>query len=140
MSCGKETETTEVKKIEEKQIQKEFAGNYVTESFEKRKEGYDWMAVKVSHENENEINVSVRSRSDKKKPTCTFDAVAKKMDDNSFYSELDKGTVLFKFSNDTLSISTKEFDNRFMLQYFCSGGGSVMGSYMKTTEKIDYND
>ena len=54
------------------------AGDYVTSEYQKRSEGYDWVAVKVSEITDSILQISVRSRADIKKPTCTFDAKAYK--------------------------------------------------------------
>ena len=51
-------------------------GNYVDDSYDKRSEGFDWVAVSVKQNGNNSISISVRSRADKKKPTCTFDTKA----------------------------------------------------------------
>ena len=44
-------------------------GNYVDDSYAKRGEGYDWVALTVKEHLNNSIAISVRSRADKKKPT-----------------------------------------------------------------------
>ena len=43
-----------------------FTGDYVSESYSKRSEGYDWMAVSVNQLSDSSVHIMVRSRIDKK--------------------------------------------------------------------------
>lgn len=83
------------------------SGNYVTEDYNKRGEGYDWVAVLVNQINENAIKVKVRSRADKKKPTCTFDTRADKKSDGVYAANVSGKTVLFTFTDGNLNIGTE---------------------------------
>ncbi|APD07226.1 hypothetical protein UJ101_01715 [Flavobacteriaceae bacterium UJ101] len=114
------------------------SGNYVSESYSKRDMGYDWVAVKINQTSPGQISISIRSRADKKKPSCTFDSIAEKIKDNTFQTIIEKKTILFEFNHNALTISTKDFDDRFILMYFCNGGGSLMGEYKKITEELDH--
>ncbi|WP_297093230.1 PliI family lysozyme inhibitor of I-type lysozyme [uncultured Draconibacterium sp.] len=112
-------------------------GNYVDDTYAIRHEGYDWVAVSVKEGANNSINVSVRSRADKKKPTCSFDAQAFKTDDNTYESVNDGKTIVYTFSNDSITISTKNKADENMLYFFCSGGATFAGSYKKIDEPLD---
>src|SRR5687768_10231693 len=81
-SCNTETKKQEKENQTEQRVAKndDFEGNYVNNSYNQRKEGYDWVAVIVSKESDNQLKIAVRSRADKKKPTCTFDILAQKLD------------------------------------------------------------
>ncbi|CAA0152015.1 hypothetical protein V2647_10600 [Tenacibaculum maritimum] len=114
----------------------DFSGNYVTASYKKRNEGYDWIAVSVKQNSEKEIAVSVCSRADIKKQTCTFDAIAEKMNANTFATVVDGKTILFTFKSNGISITTEKFEDRFILNYYCSGGGSLAGDYEKINEPL----
>lgn len=114
-----------------------FSGNYVSASYEKRSEGYDWIAVSVKQNSQDEIAVSVRSRADKKKPTCTFDAIAKKLNANTFKALVNGKAVLFTYKDNSISISTENPDDSGILNFYCSGGASIAGEYQKINEPLD---
>jgi len=127
----------EVNNLKETEEVITFFGNYVSESYSKRNEGYDWVAVSITQWNSDEAKIKIRSRADKKKPTCTLDAIAKKVTSTIYESTLDGKAVLFTLENNTLSIKTKnEKDNDF-LSFYCSGGASISGRYLKINEPLD---
>ncbi|SMO79085.1 hypothetical protein [Solitalea koreensis] len=112
-------------------------GNYVSDGYEKRNEGYDWVAVSVSDLGNEMIKIKVRSRVDKKKPTCTFDAIAQKQDDKTYKSVSNGKGVLFKIENNMLSIASEFPEDDGILFFYCSGGASLGGNYKKINEAID---
>ena len=115
----------------------ELAGNYVSSEYGKRNDGYDWVAVMVTQTNDSTVHISVRSRADKKKPTCTYDSEATKINDITFKAETDGKNILFTFKDKVLSITTEKEDDKDILSYFCSGGGSLLGNYTKIKEALD---
>lgn len=140
-STSQESESTTLSAIKPTITIAHFTGDYVTESYAKRKEGYDWMAVTISDNGNQTANIRVRSTIAKKKPSCTFEANAVLLNDSTLTyvapritggkdATLPDSTTMFfiKKGND-LEISTKDFNNRFDLMYYCSGGGSLMGLY-----------
>ncbi|OZV68000.1 PliI family lysozyme inhibitor of I-type lysozyme [Winogradskyella aurantia] len=112
-------------------------GNYVSEDYSKRSEGYDWIAVSVAETENHQLNISVRSRGDKKEPTCTFDAVAKKVDDNTYQTQINGKTILFKFTPTQIRITAENEQDEGLLYFYCSGGASIAGSYLKLNEPLD---
>ncbi|WP_194767651.1 hypothetical protein [Tamlana sp. I1] len=115
----------------------DIAGNYATAEYSKRNEGYDWIGVNVSQLNENEINIRVRSRADKKKPTCTFDTKAHKKSNNTYYTAVDGKTVLFTFNAGKLTIATENASDDSALYFYCSGGATFAGEYSKIDGALD---
>lgn len=114
------------------------SGNYVTSDYQKRNEGYDWVAVKVNEVTDSILQVSVRSRADMKKPTCTFDATAYKTQvANTFKASVEGYNIFFVFDADSLSISGETEQDNTMLGYFCSGGATLAGVYRKIAEPLD---
>lgn len=113
------------------------SGDYVSDGYEKRKEGYDWVAVSVRHTSDSSIHVAVRSRADKKKPTCTFDADAVAANDTTYKASVEGKNILFVFTNDNIVISTENEEDKYLLNYYCSGGGSLADSYKKIHEPLD---
>jgi hypothetical protein len=113
-------------------------GNYVSESYQNRKEGYDWVAVKVNQLTDSILQVSVRSRADIKKPTCTFDAKAFKTPvTNTFKANVEGYNIFFIFNADSLIISGETDEENLMLGYFCSGGATLAGIYHRLSEPLD---
>ena len=134
----------EIKKVNQenviepiKQELPEVAGNYVSDYYQNRNEGYDWIAISVKNIGENTIGISVRSRADKKKPTCTLDTKANKVNDSLFTSAVNGLTVMFTFHKDTLNISTERPEQADGLQYYCSGGGNFIGNYARIDGDLD---
>jgi len=111
-----------------------FDGYYVTDSYFNRNERYDWVGVSVKMKNDTTADIAIRSRSDIKKPTCTFDAVAVVIDQATLQSTFENKFINFTFSKSYLQISS---GSDGILSYFCSGGGSLAGTYQKLDEMID---
>ena len=110
---------------------------YVSDSYFKKNEGYDWVLVSLKQINDFEIKVSVRSRADKKKPTCTFDDILYKRENNIYASYKEGKTILFKISDNSLSIEGGSAEDENILHYFCSGGATLKGEYKKLEGEID---
>jgi len=115
----------------------EWQGNYVSIDYYKRNDGYDWIGVSVVQTDDEGITVSVRSRADKKKPTCTFDTNAKKVDDENYLAIVEGKAILFSRLDDKLTISTQEPGDIGLLSFYCSGGGTLAGEYTKIDEPLD---
>ncbi|WP_201590794.1 hypothetical protein [Psychrobacter pulmonis] len=111
-------------------------GDYASEGYHKRAQGFDWVGVMVradGADNGDQINIQVRARSDVKKPSCHFDGKAILMGQDDahgviFQSNINDSTAFFQFKDDTLSIDSQD---KYALNYFCSGGGSIVGEYQK---------
>ncbi|KAB1071901.1 hypothetical protein F6U93_00215 [Tamlana haliotis] len=124
------TEATEINTID-------VSGNYVTDDYSQRSEGYDWVGVIVNQLNDNSISVKVRSRADKKKPTCTFDTKADKRDDATYAANVSGKMVLFTFKEGHLNIATENPADEAALFFYCSGGATFAGDYSKLNEALD---
>ena len=116
---------------------KNLEGNYVTEEYSRRDEGYDWIVASVRSTSDTEAYITLRSRSDRKKPTCTFEGKGTLQTGSTIKVGIEGKMVLFTFGDDTLSISTEKEEDLAFLQYFCSGGGSLHGKYVKIDELLD---
>lgn len=112
-------------------------GNYVSDGYSNRNQGYDWISVIVTSTTDSKLSIKVRSRADKKKPTCTFDAIVQKIDDNNYQTQINDKVILFQFSSNALSITTKNETDRGLLNFYCSGGASFAGTYRKINEGLD---
>ncbi|KRG35282.1 hypothetical protein AK822_07115 [Psychrobacter sp. P11F6] len=114
-------------------------GDYADEGYEKRAQGYDWVGVMVRAESDQQINIKVRARSDIKKPSCQFDGKATLMGQDDahgiiFQSKVNDSTAFFQFKDDKLTIDSQD---KYALNYFCSGGGTLVGDYQKLTTDLE---
>lgn len=133
-----ETVAQQAEPAQQKEINlPEISGNYVSADYQQRAEGYDWVAVSTKLVSETKMAISVRSRADKKKPTCTFDALATRMDDTTYMTIINEKKVLFSFKEDKITIKTDNPDNSSTLNFYCSGGASLAGEYKKINEPLD---
>lgn len=137
IGCKDETKKTENILTPEATEELNVLGSYVSDDYSKRSEGYDWVAVSVTETESNNLNISIRSRADKKKPTCTFDAVAKKVDDKVYRTQIDEKSILFEFTNAQINITAEKEEDEGLLYFYCSGGASIAGTYLKINEPID---
>lgn len=117
--------------------EKLMGGNYVSAGYQQRNKGYDWVAVIVEDLGNGRLHIKVRSRADKKKATCTMDAIVDKVDGLVYRASLPQGKVLFEFADDRLTIKGEDDKDMPALYYYCSGGASLAGNYSRITEKID---
>lgn len=110
-------------------------GLYVSEGYAQRAEGADWVSVAVTAGEGQQLKVEVRSRSDIKKPTCTFDALADRKDDSTYVAVHEGKNILFTFTEADLNISTENPADSDLLHFFCSGGATLAGQYIKFVEE-----
>lgn len=112
-----------------------FTGDYVSQGYSQRAEGYDWSVVSIKALSDSTSNITVRSRADIKEPTCKFDGIGYVSASGDTLTTLyDDGKIYFTLAEDTLQISS---DTPQLLSFFCSGGGSLRGDYVKLHDKLD---
>lgn len=128
--------STVSKKTETEPKRMDFSGNYVSDGYFQRNENYDWVAVSVKQGIDN-IILRVRSRADKKKPTCTLDLTAKKFNDTTYIALLDQKPVKITFGENSINIATERPEDGGILHFYCSGGATVAGQYKKIDEPLD---
>jgi hypothetical protein len=114
-----------------KTTKRDIIGSYVSDSYFQKDKGYDWVKVDISSSEKNGIIVAIRSRTDKKKPTCTFDGTLEYIKEDLFLCKTEQGNILFQFSDSNLNIKEEDPDEIAVLYYNCSGGGSLKGLYTK---------
>ena len=113
-----------------------FVGDFVSDGYVDRQKGADWYAVIIDQVQDSLYQISIRSRADKKKPSCTFDAKAIAKDATHLIANKDSLEIVFTFTDSTLTINTAN-DKADQLQYYCSGGGSIAGTYQRLNENLD---
>ena len=116
-------------------------GDYASDGYAKRAQGYDWVGVMIRADGNEQIDIKVRARSDVKKPTCHFDGKATLMGQDEahgviFQSKVNDSTAFFQFKDDTLTIDSQD---KYALNYFCSGGASLVGEYQKLEGDLALN-
>ena len=119
-------------------------GDYASEGYHKRAQGSDWVGVMVradGADNGDQINIQVRARSDVKKPSCHFDGKATLMGQDEahgviFQSKVNDRTAFFQFKDDILTIDSQD---KYALNYFCTGGTSLVGAYQKLEGNLALN-
>lgn len=112
-------------------------GNYVSDGYQQRAEGSDWVGVHIEQTSDTTVHIRIRSRVDIKKPTCTFDADAQVIGKDSLESLHEGKSVLYLFKNDTLTIKGRNEEAENLLYFFCSGGATVAGAYAKINGELD---
>lgn len=112
-------------------------GRYVTDTYELRGEGYDWVAVNIGKYSEDEIFLKVRSRADKKKPTCTFDINAFRVNDSLYATTVQGKLINISFTAHSVTIAAESEVDDAALKFFCTGGATVAGTYHKIYDPID---
>lgn len=114
-----------------------FVGHYATEDYARRGEGYDWVAVAIEKIDDHSAYVKVRSRGDKKRPTCSFDGVGTPVDGSTLEVRVDAHPLRFTLAGDTLTAAVTVEDDRYLLSYFCSGGATLEGPFLRISEPLD---
>lgn len=140
ISCKNDSNKSKIPESEvthEAEISSDIYGNYVSIGYDNRSQGYDWVSVAISDAGDNRLKIKVRSRADKKKPTCTFDATATKVNETTYKSLVDDKTILYVFESGSLTISTENPEFIGSLGFYCSGGASVEDTYTKIDGELD---
>lgn len=57
--------------------------------------------------------------------------MAERIEERVYQTVFEGKAILFTFSDNALTVSPKDTTNRELLYYFCSGGGSLAGTYGK---------
>ncbi|OCB76517.1 hypothetical protein [Flavobacterium crassostreae] len=109
-----------------------FEGKYL---YGKKQGGAYWIEVKITDlKNQQHYNVTVQSKEIKGKSCCRFNKTGTLKNDTLFIKTTDwkkPVTVIITKKNRTITIDAieKEADDRYALNWYCCGGGSLMGDY-----------
>jgi hypothetical protein len=126
---------TDVEAAPKEEIQN-FSGNYVSNGYSKRMNGYDWVAMVVEHKDDF-VEFKVRSRADNKKPTCLYDGKANRTGGSIFNTYVDGNPVSLKFRGDSLIVEALDEEGERALFFYCSGGATFAGAYQKIEGSLD---
>ncbi len=102
---------------------------YANEGYSLREAGADWIMVSIIPLAYSQLQISVKSRDDIKKPTCTYSSTAHLNPKTGDYEANEKGqNITFIFSDNQLEINSTDTN---LLHYFCSGGATLKGTYQQ---------
>ncbi|AKX54596.1 hypothetical protein AKN90_01900 [Thiopseudomonas alkaliphila] len=103
--------------------------NYVDDGYSLREQGADWVMITATPLADSKLQIAVKSRSDIKKPTCTYNATARFNPKTGDYETNENGqTISFTFSDQQLEIDGSDSN---LLYYYCSGGATLKGVYQQ---------
>lgn len=113
-------------------------GDYATDGYDKRQQGYDWVGVMVRPFGESEIDIKVRARGDIKNPSCSYDGKATLMGQDLahgviFQTVANNSVTFLQFKDGKLTIDSQD---KMALHYFCSGGDTLAGDYQKLASQL----
>lgn len=108
--------------------------SYVSDDYHNRKQGYDWVAVETTVQVNNSLKVQIRSRIDKKKPTCTFDGIAYPVSTNLYQIKQSDMTLNLTLNAKSIDIAPAQDSDRYKAMMYCSGGGSLIGTYQSIAQ------
>ena len=113
-------------------------GDYATDGYDKRQQGYDWVGVMVRPFGEAEIDIKVRARGDIKQPSCRYDGKATLMGQDQahgviFQTVANNSVTFLQFKDGKLTIDSQD---KMALHYFCSGGDTLAGDYQKLASEL----
>ncbi len=114
-------------------------GDYASADYDKRRQGYDWVGVQIRPFDTAEINIKVRSRSDIKKPSCRYEGQATLMGQDEAHGIIFKtiandSVTFLQFKDGKLTIDAQD---KYALNYFCSGGATLAGDYQKLAGRLE---
>lgn len=130
-------DTTTEAAEEKTEVHTPMVRNYVDQSYPNRSQGDDWVAVIAKENPDNTMSISVRSRADKKKPTCTFDAKAFKQEGSTYESYFDGKKIVYTITDESITITTENKSDEDALSFFCSGGANFAGTYSRLNDPLD---
>lgn len=109
---------------------------YVSDGYDRRAQGYDWMAVETVPQADKTLKVAVRSRVDRKKPSCTFDGTAHPLAANHYRIRQNGMTLnlLLRGSDLLIEAEAPAANGGDPTAYYCSGGGSLTGQYRQVEQ------
>jgi hypothetical protein len=114
-----------------------FEGTFVSDGYGQRSEGYDWVAVSIRTLSDTSAHVAVRSRVDLKRATCTFDSDAFWTGEEKLVIPFEDKKFILSLSADTLKIRGTDEKSFNLLYYFCSGGATLEGNYVRLDGPVE---
>lgn len=114
-----------------------FIGEFVTEDYEKREDGYDWTVVRILQNEMGELSAEISSRSDLKRPSCHWQTLLDTLNEETLTTSFMDQRILFRVKGDSLFIEGENQEAENLLHFFCNGGGSLKNIYTRIHESLD---
>ncbi len=131
-------ETTQSPQEAKVSVSENFVGDYVTESYDSRSQGSDWIVARISKPNDDLLKLEISSRADRKRPSCTWSTSVQIKDENTLFTYAMEEEILIKLDNNILTITATNPEEDGVLSFFCGGGASLSGyTYKKLSEPLD---
>lgn len=108
-------------------------GEFANADFQRRSEGYDYLAIRIDSLNEYFALVNITARADKKDPSCELQVIARIDGDILAFESVDKNTVHIISTSNGIKIETAEESNGSDLYFYCTGGATIAGEYQRTS-------
>lgn len=127
-------ETEEVKSVASNENMNDFAGTYLSGQ---KEGGHDWIEIKIEDlKNQDSCKITVDAKEINGRKGCTFDKVGVLKNDTIFIQTTDwkkPVTVIITKKDNKIFVDAieKEDGDRYVLNYYCNGGGSLIGDYTK---------
>lgn len=102
---------------------------FASTGYADRAQGADWVKIIIQEQGADNVQISITSRDDIKKPTCSLETEATRVNETTYQAILQAVKVNFIVTNNQLSIDTENEGDRGVLAYYCSGGGTLVGTY-----------
>ncbi len=118
-------------------IKGDYLGDYVTEGYSKREEGFDWTVVRILNNEQGELVAEISSRSDLKRPSCHWKTNLSAVSTSKLSASFMENSIHFEVVGDSLFIKGEDEEADDSLYFFCNGGGSLKNSYVKLNEPLD---
>ncbi|MBN3518492.1 hypothetical protein JYB62_00640 [Algoriphagus lutimaris] len=141
-ACSNSTSTSNLSKedgIENntEQTSENFLGDFVTEYYKNREDGYDWTVVRILQNELGELSAEISSRSDLKRPSCRWATQLDTLDEQTLVTSFMDATIFFKVKGDSLWIEGDSPEADEMLHFYCNGGASLKNHYTRIHEPLD---
>jgi len=114
-----------------------FIGHYANNGYINRNEGADWVGIIIRKGDDSAYHISVRSRADRKKSTCTFDAEAGIFTKNTLRANINGIGILFIVTDSSIQVQPERAEESDRLHYFCSGGATIIDTYLRQKSNLD---
>lgn len=127
-------EAKEMTSVVSNEKMNDFVGTYLSGQ---KEGGHDWVEIKIEDlKSQDSCKITVDAKERNGKKGCTFDKVGVLKNDTIFIQTTDwkkPVTVIITKKDNKISVDAieKEDGDRYVLNYYCNGGGSLIGDYTK---------
>lgn len=114
-----------------------FVGEYVSYGYSQRSDGYDFVTISIEPASEVSAYIRVRSRADRRRPTCSYDGMAWVGENGVLEAQSLESKFLLSLTDGFLTIEPSVEGNEVGLAYCCSGGATLADRYERVSGGLD---